>query len=156
MKDKMFSLLAKVCSFSPVRNTIVRYAKRRPYTHIGDYMERYWIIHEGSRLSSILGHSVRLHVIKQPDNDRAMHTHPFSFRTMVIDGGYMEIRQRHIEGYIRHTGDSYELDKNIPHMIYNLLDGKPATTIFITGKREDDWYFDTDQGLIPHKQYLEG
>jgi hypothetical protein len=165
MKEKAFALLAKVLSYGPIKRAVVRYAKRTKYYHIpedGSYMERYWIIREGSTLALRLGHSVRLHIIKSPDQDRAMHTHPFTFRTMIIEGGYTELRKTSHEmsdgvwtfEYDRKAGESYVLDKDTPHQIVSLTDDKPATTIFIYDERAGDWFFDTDEGLVPHAKYL--
>lgn len=162
MKEQAFALLAKVLSYGPIKRAVVRYAKKHPYVHIpadASYMERYWIIREGSDLANWLGKSIRLHIIKSPDQDRALHTHPFTFRTLIIEGGYKELRKYgpgswSQAGIIRKTGDTYVLDKTTPHQIVSLTNGQPATTIFIYDKRDGDWYFDTDEGLIPQARYL--
>jgi Trehalose and maltose hydrolases (possible phosphorylases) len=124
-----------------------------PYTHIGDYMERYWLVQEDSSLAKLLGVSIRLHIIKQPDQDRALHTHPFTFRTFILTGGYVEVRNN-LDFYNRNTGTTYRLDKDTPHAILSLFDNEPAVSLFVYGQRKGDWYFDTDEGLVPHATYL--
>lgn len=159
MKDTALNLLAKILAKPVVANAIIKFAKKRPYSHIGEYMERYWVIEEDSWLSRILGISIRLHVIKLPDQDRAMHTHPFNFRSFILTGGYVEIRRpsnspQYYYGFHDHyPGSTYLLDRTTPHQIVRLM-GKEAVTLFVYDTRKGDWYFDTDEGLIPHAKYL--
>ena len=158
-KETFYSYLGRFLAFPMVADTIIKLAKRRVYNHIhnGAYMERYWLLREGSWLSRTLGIAIRLHVINSNDGDRAMHTHPFKFRTFILKGGYWERRRYDDFGYDvgveRVPGDTYEMDIKDAHQIYRLLDG-PATTLFVYGARKDDWYFETEHGMIPHEQYL--
>ena len=158
-KETFYSYLGRFLAFPMVADTIIKLAKRRVYNHIhnGAYMERYWLLREGSWLSRTLGIAIRLHVINSNDGDRAMHTHPFKFRTFILKGGYWERRRYDDQGYAvgikRVPGDTYEMDIKDAHQIYRLLDG-PATTLFVYGARKDDWYFETEHGMIPHEQYL--
>lgn len=158
-KETFYSYLGRFLAFPVVADTIIKLAKRRVYSHIhnGAYMERYWLLREGSWLSRTLGIAIRLHVINDSDGDRAMHTHPFKFRTFILKGGYWERRRYDDQGYAvgikRVPGDTYEMDIKDAHQIYRLLDD-PATTLFIYGARKDDWYFETEHGMIPHEQYL--
>ena len=163
MKDKLLNILAKVLAYQPIRDRIIEKAKNRPYTHIGDYMERYWIIEEDSALAKLLGVSIRLHIIKRPDQDRALHTHPFTFRTFILEGGYTELRDLEVlltplysmsNSYHRVSGTTYKLDRTTPHAIVSLDNNEPAVSLFVYGQRKGDWYFDTDEGLIPHAKYL--
>ena len=162
MRDKLLNLLAKVLAYPPIRDRIIEKAMKTPYNHIGDYMERYWLVQEDSYLAKLLGVSIRLHIIKQPDQDRALHTHPFTFRTFILKGGYIELRDRLAvvsinswsAGYERREGTTYRLDKDTPHAIISLRYNEPAVSLFVYGQRKGDWYFDTDEGLIPHATYL--
>ena len=81
-KETFYSYLGRFLAFPMVADTIIKLAKRRVYNHIhnGAYMERYWLLREGSWLSRTLGIAIRLHVINDSDGDRAMHTHPFKFK----------------------------------------------------------------------------
>lgn len=164
-KETFYSYLGRFLAFPMVADAVIRLAKRRVYSHIhnGAYMERYWLLREGSWLSRKLGIAIRLHVINSNDGDRAMHTHPFKFRTFILKGGYTERRSldyhypyvsKGLITYVeRVPGDTYEMDIKDTHQIVSLPDG-PATTLFIYGARKDDWYFETEHGMIPHEQYL--
>ncbi len=162
-KETFYSYLGRFLAFPMVADAVIRLAKRRVYNHIhnGAYMERYWLLREGSWLSRTLGIAIRLHVINDSDGDRAMHTHPFKFRTFILKGGYLERRSDYVGvpwpfKYIwRFTGNTYEMDIKDSHQIVKLLGTSgPATTLFIYGARKGDWYFETEHGMIPHEQYL--
>lgn len=76
--------------------TLVRDALRRiakPYSHLYHadgslYMERWLIIPRRNEDSSHL----RLHHICTKDYDYHLHDHPFSFWSLVLTGGYVEVR----------------------------------------------------------------
>lgn len=55
----------------------------RPYRHdIGDYMSRWILIHPGG--------TIRLHNIRQADQDHDLHDHPWDFVSIILRGGYIE------------------------------------------------------------------
>ena len=154
MKEKFFNWLARLMSRPRIRDAIINYAKQYPYFHlplvgdVGSYMERYHILPE-VWWSPI---AIRLHVIRSPDTDRALHNHPFSFRTFIINGGYWERRDEPVEaagidGTLtwRGTGTSYRMDKTELHCVELL--GRTAkgsvVTVFVHRKRADgsDWGF---------------
>lgn len=61
----------------------IKIGRCRLYRHdIGEFMRR-WIF------QSPLG-TVRLHNIREPDEDREMHDHPWDFVAVILRGGYVE------------------------------------------------------------------
>lgn len=80
------------------------------------------------------------------------HDHPFSFRSVIISGGYIE-EVFHPSGWselVRHEpGDSFVIEPDHIHRIVELLDGLCETLIFPLGpkEREPGFYRITDAGL---------
>lgn len=166
MKDTVFKYLSKALAYKPVADWIINRSLQTPYTHIppqtGEYMKRYWLIKEDGWLSRLIGISARVHFINSPDHDRDMHTHPFTFRTFVLRGSYVEQRRSFIEFYLngqevpqmidRSAGSTYQLDSDTPHMIEWVEPG--TVSLFVYGRRVGDWFFQTHEGRIPHETYL--
>jgi hypothetical protein len=96
-------LFGAAVSSRPGAALLKRYAFRTPLRHLHDldgglYMGRWAVINEGTLGSRILERltgysSVRLHKIMRPDHDRDLHNHPFTYRTFVVRGFYVEERQ---------------------------------------------------------------
>ena len=92
---------------------LIAKAKKTPYSDIGDYMERYWLVPQvpktGGRdkegrgfvkfyqrpiafVMQLLGIALRVHNIKRSDKGRDYHNHPWPFITIILKGGYWEHR----------------------------------------------------------------
>lgn len=139
---------------------LIAYGQRRPYTHLDGYMERYFLIagnyHEGER-------AMRLHHILRSDNDRHFHDHPWNFASLILRGGYWEIRPVFFDGmYIaddvrwrgpgsiafRRARDWHRLE--LPY-------GQTCWTLFITLKKRQEWGFLTQPNMKTlHQEYLQG
>jgi hypothetical protein len=63
-------------------------AKRTPYEHLADYMQRFWVREHNEAKSNI---AARVHNIKRSDYDRALHDHPWWNISFVLKGGYWEV-----------------------------------------------------------------
>lgn len=81
--------------------------------------------------------SVRLHHWLAPDDDRAPHDHPWSFRTFVLKGGYLDSSP---------SGDVHlkaPATRRVPaehqHTVYP--DPGGCWTIIVTGPKVRDWGF---------------
>lgn len=106
---------------------------------------------------------VYLHDILSPDSDRVPHSHPWSFVSLVLRGGYLE----HVYfpgGPV--LGKSYGLfrDRFRAHVfpsgggqVHRIDAVLPKTkTLVVVGRRRDDWGFFVDGiGLVPWRTYLE-
>lgn len=112
---------------------------RHPYRHIGNYMDRYWIIPG----------LVRLHRIKRADRGIHLHDRPWSWRTFVLSGGYVE---RTLDGYIpRIPGSTAARHYSEWHHIARV---EPDTwTLFIHGPRRQTWGFLVDGKKVYHHDY---
>ena len=71
-----------------VRELLVAYARRHPYFHLSDYMERFWLRRHNADKSN---HAARIHNVKRSDHDRALHDHPWNNCSIVLRNGYWEV-----------------------------------------------------------------
>lgn len=101
-----------------IADKVIAKARLTPYSHIhgnqvpdqterdGDYMRRYWFFNpygsssgENKKRWRFLP-SIRVHHILRSDDDRAYHDHPWPFVTVILKGGYYELRpiikERHV------------------------------------------------------------
>lgn len=112
------------------------------------YLERYYLF---LRDRKTFPFNIFLHKFLKSDPDD-LHNHPWSYRTLILMGGYWEYTT---EGKFWRGPFSYryapantfhrvELDKNIPY----------CWTLFIPGKKVQDWGFQTEKGWVQHEQYL--
>lgn len=100
----------------------------------GDYMRRWHVVPRNE------WQNVYLHEFRRSDDDRALHDHPWDNTTIVIEGEYRE----HTEFgriYHRQAGEIVQRTAETLHRI-ELIDGKPAVSLFITGPRIREWGFD--------------
>jgi hypothetical protein len=138
-------------------------ALRTPYFHLYHadgslYMERYWL-----RSYSAGGRwAARVHHIATPDLDRHMHDHPWDFVSIVLRGGYKELRPLSIDPAF--DGDeerSYLVDRRPGSIVLRLstdrhrvVDVLPDTwTLFITGPKRQWWGFHTETGKVHWRDY---
>lgn len=106
---------------------------------------------------------ILLHKICRPDADRDLHDHPWSFRSLILKGGYVEeiIDPDIFDHY--HERNKYERvnkraafvghDTTSFHRIDRLLDGPAWTLVFTTGKRKS-WGFLVNGKAVNHREYL--
>ncbi len=164
---------------------LINYAKRTPYSHIGTYMQRWWIVpyrHECALkwyrnpfgwLLQQFDIAIRIHEIHKSDNARAVHDHPWYYITVILKGGYVEITsERQADGTYLENRKMYTAGdilfrkaeyrhrlEMIDYDLHTWLEhGEPevTTTLFITFKKTNDWgFFPKPNKFIPYKKYLE-
>lgn len=88
----MLSLLPRVAprAFDWMASRVIAVAQKTPYTHLGDYMHRWWLAGQ-PKDSESAGWAVRVHHILRSDHDRALHDHPWNNASLVLRGGYWEV-----------------------------------------------------------------
>lgn len=161
---------------------IINYAKRTPFEHLGDYMERYWFFSPKGLLSRWM--AARVHVIKRGDADRHLHDHPWSYVTLILDGSYTEVTHhdyhirasnwRRNEGNGGRRESSMTLNKEMKRWEVRIKysagdvirrkagfahrleveEGKSATTLFMMGNYQNKWGFFTPEGKVYWRDYL--
>lgn len=122
-------------------------ASREPDFIIGDnYLRRWWVIPRNS------GCNVYLHEILHSDDDRALHDHPWSNTSFILEGGYIEITP---EGrFERKAGDILHRPATAQHRL-EVPDGGRALTLFMTGAVERTWGFHCPKGFVPWFDFVD-
>jgi len=157
-------VLAVDHAVSRLPDAIIRRAMRTPYTHLQGYMERFWFIRIGQRGGGQSGYypliGARVHHILRSDDDRHFHDHPWPYLTIILRGGYWEVRpiftngqptgeQREWHGpgriLLRRAGSWYRLE---------LPAGKTAWTLFCTGPKVQPWGFLVGDRKVYWRDYL--
>lgn len=112
---------------------------RAPDFVIGDnYLRRWWIIPRNPFCN------VYLHEILHSDDDRALHDHPWTNTSILLDGRYVE----HLpEGasYMRQAGDIVTREPTDSHRL-EILPGERAVSLFLTGAKVREWGFHCPKG----------
>ena len=141
---------------------LIERAQRTPYFHLYHadgslYMARYWL-----RPGRGGTWAARVHHIATPDEDRHLHDHPWDFVSIVLRGGYKEIRPLGVEpGFDGDEERTYLVDRRPGsvavrrstdrHRIVSVL---PDTwTLFITGPKRQWWGFYTEFGKVHWRDY---
>src|SRR3546814_13486763 len=104
------------------------------------YMRRWWVIPRNRFIN------IYLHQVLRPDDDRALHDHPWINLSIILDGGYWEItpgpNDRHQHRWcppgtitFRRAAAAHRLD------LAEDIQGQriPCWTLFITGPRIREW-----------------
>lgn len=111
---------------------------REPDVIIGDnYLRRWWIVPRN------YGCNVYLHEILHSDDDRALHDHPWDNTSMLISGGYIEHTPEGM--FERGAGDIVHRKATDSHRL-EILEGRRAISLFMTGPTIRDWGFHCPQG----------
>lgn len=135
----------------PVVNTLKRITlwwvrRRDPDTviRLNDerYVDRYKVI-PSNRLFNVFVH--RIHV---SDDDRALHDHPWSNVSILLDGMYLEQSIDDREGDIRCPGDVIYRRGDEPHRL--MLPFGPVLTIFVRFRSVREWGFVCEDGRWFH------
>jgi hypothetical protein len=154
---------------------VIRRAQRTPYFHLEGYMERWWLLRLGrwgmhdNETPQAQGPrpilAARVHHILRSDSGREFHDHPWPFVTIILRGGYTEVRPI-IEEYpwvqlvgearryyppgsilFRRASDWHRLE---------LEPGTTAWTLFITGPQLQRWGFLVDGVKVYWRTFLFG
>lgn len=138
---------------------LIRRAMRTPYFHLDDYMERYWLVPYAyidpvsffkrpiAWILQRFGIAIRVHHILRSDDARAFHDHPWWYCTIILRGGYTEVRPRFSSGIYegdqrrRHDAGSILIRPAESWHRLELPRGETAWTLFITGPRRNRWGF---------------
>lgn len=96
--------------------------------------------------------SVFVHKHLRPDPQRDLHDHPFSFVSLIVKGGYRELRHRASLPLLHVALSMRFMRATWPHSILDLV-RVPTWTILFIGPRYRDWGFYTDAGWVHHKDY---
>jgi len=112
------------------------------------YLERFYLFLKDRETFPF---NIFLHRFIKSDPDD-LHNHPWSYRTLILKGGYWEYTSdgkfwRGPFSYRSAQANSFhrvELDKKNPY----------CWTLFIPGRKVQDWGFETENGWVQHEKYL--
>lgn len=102
--------------------------------------------------------NIYLHYIAKSDEDRDPHNHPWSFRSLILRGGYAEWiwegdeTKLLVDRRVYRPGSvAVSLSQKLYHKI--VLD-KPTWTLVLTGRRhEKPWGYLTEDGFVDFETY---
>ncbi len=95
--------------------------------------------------------NVYLHKIVLSD-EPILHDHPWDWGTYIISGGYWEHTPK---GKFWRGPNSIRTKKATDQHWLELDKGKPCWTVFWHGRRQRTWGFQTDNGWIDYRTFLE-
>ncbi len=106
-------------------------------------------------------YAIYLHRIWRSDNDQFLHDHPWSFITVILGGGYTEEVPHITRGLpalsrnVRNRFNAKIVRSTDLHRVR--LHGKeePAWSLMLVGPRVRDWGFQTNDGWVYWKDYVE-
>lgn len=170
------------------RRTLVYWATRRHIDHrepdfrigseVDPYLLRWFVVRNGRHWRGLspamrqamllLGNpreddngrcNIYIHRFMRSDDDRALHDHPWAWRTILLDGEYIEHVPRDPSypagttvAHYRRAGDiSARRRGTQPHRI-ELISG-PVLTLFMTGGKSREWGFWCDKGWRHWRQF---
>lgn len=123
-----------------------------PHFVVGDannpYLHRWYVLPRFDFLS------VYVHKFLRDDDDRALHDHPWKSVSFLFRGQYIEVTADGKETLYKAPSVIWRPNAAAPHRI-KLIDGKPAWTLFVAGRRERDWGFHCQQGWVPWQKFVE-
>lgn len=118
------------------------------------YLRRFFIVR--TKLFSIY-----LHYIPRPDEDRDPHDHPWTFRSLLLRGGYEEevfvwdevSKQRRF--LKRNVRKAVALGMRPAETVHQIISVQPNTwTLMFTGPVQRQWGFLTETGWVDWRTYL--
>lgn len=145
-------------------DNLIEQAKRNPYFHLENYMERYWLMPFNPE-----GINIRIHKILSSDKDRHMHDHPWASTSVILKQGYWEwmpddqsqmaeIDLMCCHRVWRKPGDVITRKARDRHSIELDKDKSgneiPSWSMFIMGPLEQQWGFYTENGKEYWRDYL--
>lgn len=168
MKETLWRIAAFILSRRPVADYLIERAQRTPYAPITSrdgtslYMDRWWLFNPYGKDAS--GNqtpadywwlpSVRVHHIVRPDDDEHEHNHPWTARSVILRGGYVEERrEEYAGGRLRCRGFTQPITPDVCHRITSVSMGG-AYTLFLTWGESQGWGFKVDGRIVPWREYL--
>lgn len=93
-----------------------------------------------------------IHKFLKSDWDRALHDHAAKSVSLLFEGEYLEYTPN---GVIHWVAPAIIFrDATTPHRI-ELINDKPAYTLFFFGDNEKEWFFHCPKGLVHWKDFVD-
>jgi hypothetical protein len=133
--------------------------KQRPpdFTAGDNYLRRWRLAEYGQ------GANAYIHEFTGPDEDGALHNHPYDNVSVVLKTGYVEHfheEPRRVENnkYVTYAverlpGEVIDRKAHVFHRL-SLINDTPAVSLFLPGPRYQEWGFECVSGFIHFKKFL--
>jgi len=94
--------------------------------------------------------AVCLHWLNKPDPEPYLHDHPVTFLSLILRGGYREVRK---DGWV-YTHNHYNWLRACPEDQHTITTVKPGTvTLCLMGPKRREWGFHTPTGWVYWRDY---
>lgn len=110
-----------------------------------DYLHRWWVIPRNPFFN------VYLHDLRQSDDDRAFHDHPWPNTSVILFGGYIEHTPDGV--FARKAGDVVQRRARDLHRL-EVTPGERAISLFVTGMVEREWGFRCEHGWVHWRDFV--
>ncbi len=159
------SLIQRVANLFPSRTiykTPADEAEQQPY------LTRYYVFPFWGRKNDksndddtrTFPYAIYLHRIFQSDTDRHLHDHPWSFISIILEGGYTEEVPHPIHGItatfqrnVRNRWSAKLRRATDLHRVRLHGNEEPIWSLMLVGPREREWGYETEEGWIHWKDY---
>jgi len=95
--------------------------------------------------------ALMVHWINGPDREACCHDHPVTFLSIILRGGYRELRNGK---YISRSWFNFiRASRKDIHKIVAVIVDPPTVTFCLVGPKTRDWGFHTPDGWIPWQDY---
>lgn len=95
---------------------------------------------------------IRIHHIVRGDSDRHYHDHPFSFFSLILRGGYEELRDDWCGTHVYESPDWNSVGKFVFHRITKTQDN--TWTIVLHTRKSKPWGFLVDGKFVEADEYF--
>ncbi len=100
--------------------------------------------------------AICLHWILKPDAEPYLHDHPVSFLSVILRGGYAELRKREGQPLRYRVHRWFNWIRATPLDKHRIIFARKSTlTLCFMGAKTREWGFHTDEGWIHWKRYYE-
>jgi len=138
---------APCASLADIQAWAASMMQRDPDFIIGDnYLRRWWVVPRNESCN------VYLHEIRQSDDDRALHDHPWANRSLIIAGSYHEHTPDGV--FVRKAGDVVDRSADALHRLVVDAD-QPVISLFMTGPVVREWGFACPKGWVPWRDFVD-
>jgi len=140
-------MIAPYASLADMRAWARSMMRRMPDFVIGDnYLRRWWVVLRNEFCN------VYLHEIRQSDDDRALHDHPWANRSLIIAGSYQEHTPDGV--FVRNAGDVIDRQADALHRL--VVDvSEPVISLFMTGPVVREWGFACPKGWVQWRDFVD-
>jgi hypothetical protein len=96
---------------------------------------------------------IKVHWMAGPDPERDPHNHPWPFLSIILHGMYCERRHTSWDTWTLHWHRWFNWSHDMTKAHRIVAVAPKTTTLVITGRRRQEWGFQTKEGFVPWHAY---